>query len=89
MVPFCLQPLDDLFRDLIGRLSALRAKLGHDLVETNNSDLYIIRKGKYVPANWRRGVGSPVLSPLFVIMCDDFCPFGHVLRILRRILFML
>jgi len=68
IVPFCLQPVDDLFDGIIGRLSAFSAEISHYIVKTNNSDLYIIREGKYVPANWRRRVSSPVFSPLLVIM---------------------
>ena len=39
-----LQPIEDFFTSLLICLSAFRIKLCHDLVQTDNPDLYPIRK---------------------------------------------
>ncbi|OGP87398.1 MAG: hypothetical protein A2156_03955 [Deltaproteobacteria bacterium RBG_16_48_10] len=63
IILFGLQPTHDLFGGLLIRPSAFRVKVSQYLVQTNNTDLCIIRKLQQAPTNcWPVGIISSCYS---------------------------
>ena len=72
-VVFCLQPSHYLLSGFIIRFHAFSVKFSHDFHQTINSDLCIIRKFQYAPANYRLRGDSPVFSPFLFLLGNNLC----------------
>jgi hypothetical protein len=86
IVVFYLQPLDDFFGGLIGRVPAFSVKIGHDVVQTNDAYLRIIEKFQHAPANWGQRGDSPIHSSFVFMLRNAVSVLWRVLRRLGHIL---